>query len=66
MGKVGFCSRCNVKVCIMCNGKAHKSKDCPKDEDLKVFIRTARENSYQKCYSCKTFVELEQGCNHIT
>ncbi|KAI5794517.1 hypothetical protein DFH27DRAFT_463763, partial [Peziza echinospora] len=66
MGKIGRCSRCKGKVCTMCNGKAHGLKDCPKDEDLKVFVETAKANGYQRCFSCRSVVELERGCNHIT
>lgn len=66
VGKIGKCSRCRTKVCTMCNGKAHGSSDCPQDEDLKAFVKVAKANGYQKCYSCRAVVELDRGCNHIT
>ncbi|KAG0136928.1 hypothetical protein HOY82DRAFT_478176 [Tuber indicum] len=63
---VGKCSRCKTKVCALCNGKAHGDGECPKDEDLMKFIETAKENKFQRCYSCRAVVELERGCNHMT
>lgn len=63
--KIGKCHKCKTAVCAMCNSKAHGKEDCPKDPELLKFLDTAQENKYQRCYSCKRFVELERGCNHM-
>lgn len=64
--KYGKCSRCKTKVCCICNGKWHRGKDCPKDEDTNKFIEVAQQEGWQRCYNCSAMVELKEGCNHIT
>ncbi|KAL1965422.1 hypothetical protein VTN77DRAFT_5678 [Rasamsonia byssochlamydoides] len=64
--KYGKCSRCNTKVCCICNGKWHSGKDCPKDEETKKFVDMAKEKGWQRCYNCSAMVELKEGCNHMT
>ena len=64
--KYGKCSRCSTKVCCECNTKWHGSKDCPKDEETKRLLKQAKESGWQRCYSCRTMVELKEGCNHMT
>ncbi|KAE9370971.1 hypothetical protein N431DRAFT_546657 [Stipitochalara longipes BDJ] len=64
--KVGKCSRCKMKVCVLCNGKWHGTKDCPKDEETNRLLEAAKEAGWQRCYNCRTMVELKEGCNHMT
>ncbi|PMD46782.1 hypothetical protein L207DRAFT_629273 [Hyaloscypha variabilis F] len=64
--KVGKCSRCKMKVCCLCNGKWHGTKDCPKDEETNRLLEAAKEAGWQRCYNCRTMVELKEGCNHMT
>ncbi|PQE17819.1 Zinc finger C6HC-type protein [Rutstroemia sp. NJR-2017a BVV2] len=64
--KYGLCVRCKTKVCCQCNSKWHGSKDCPKDEETKRLLETAKLAGWQRCYSCRTMVELKEGCNHMT
>ncbi|KAG4025786.1 hypothetical protein MFRU_050g00040 [Monilinia fructicola] len=64
--KYGICGRCKTKVCALCNGKWHGSKECPKDEDTNKLLETAKQSGWQRCYSCRTMVELKEGCNHMT
>ncbi|KAK2738001.1 hypothetical protein FQN55_000807 [Onygenales sp. PD_40] len=64
--KYGKCSRCKTKVCVLCNGKWHTRRDCPKDEDTKRFVETAKEQGWQRCFNCSAMVELKEGCNHMT
>lgn len=63
--KLGKCKKCGTKTCSMCNGLAHGTEDCPKDPDIIKFLETAEKEGYQRCYSCKSYVELERGCNHM-
>ena len=64
--KYGKCGRCKTKVCCLCNGKWHGSKDCPKDEETNQLLQAAKDAGWQRCYSCRTMVELKEGCNHMT
>jgi hypothetical protein len=64
--KYGKCGRCKTKVCCLCNGKWHGTKDCPKDEETNRLLETAKQAGWQRCYSCRTMVELKEGCNHMT
>ncbi|TGO23965.1 hypothetical protein BPAE_0116g00260 [Botrytis paeoniae] len=64
--KYGTCGRCKTKVCALCNGKWHGSKECPKDEETNKLLETAKQAGWQRCYSCRTMVELKEGCNHMT
>ena len=64
--RYGKCSRCKTKVCVICNGKWHRTRDCPKDADTQRLMDTAKEKGWQRCYNCAAMVELKEGCNHIT
>ncbi|KAF2761103.1 hypothetical protein EJ05DRAFT_508309 [Pseudovirgaria hyperparasitica] len=62
----GKCGRCRQKMCVKCNGKFHTKRNCPKDEETKRVIEMAKEKGWQRCYNCKTMVELKEGCYHMT
>ncbi|CZT53001.1 related to ariadne-2 protein [Rhynchosporium secalis] len=64
--KYGKCGRCKTKVCCLCNGKWHSGKDCPKDEETNRLLAQAKQAGWQRCYNCRTMVELKEGCNHMT
>ncbi|EEP77713.1 predicted protein [Uncinocarpus reesii 1704] len=64
--KYGKCSKCKTKVCVLCNGKMHRARDCPKDEDTKKFNDIAKDAGWKRCYNCSAMVELKEGCNHMT
>lgn len=64
--KVGKCKRCSTKVCCVCNNKAHKSSECPKDPATREFVEIAKQKGWQRCYNCSAMVELKEGCNHMT
>jgi len=64
--KFAVCPSCRIKVCTICSGKYHKSKECPRDEETKRFLEQAKEEGWQRCYKCKAVVELKEGCNHMT
>jgi hypothetical protein len=59
--KFGTCPKCKTQVCALCNGKRHKSKECPKDDTTQQFIELAKENGWQRCYNCSATVELKEG-----
>ena len=64
--KYGICRKCKTKVCGTCNAKWHGARDCPTDAETNALLETAREAGWQRCYSCRTLVELKEGCNHMT
>ena len=64
--KQGICRKCKTKVCELCNAKWHGARDCTKDAEITALLETAREAGWQRCYSCRTLVELKEGCNHMT
>lgn len=66
--KQGKCRKCKTKVCGKCNQKWHggKGNKCPDDVETTALLEKAREEGWKRCYSCKTLVELKEGCNHMT
>ena len=64
--KYGECARCRTKVCCRCNGKLHRSRECPRDEETNLLLAQAKREGWQRCYRCKSMVELKEGCNHMT
>ncbi|KAJ9132512.1 RBR-type E3 ubiquitin transferase [Pleurostoma richardsiae] len=63
---VAKCGHCKTKVCCACNGKWHKSRECPGDDETNRLLEQAKEEGWQRCYRCKAMVELKEGCNHMT
>lgn len=59
------CQRCGAKTCTTCKGSAHAG-DCPRDIAMQQLQLIAQKQQWQRCYSCKRFVQLEIGCHHIT
>ncbi|KAH6631872.1 hypothetical protein F5144DRAFT_490702 [Chaetomium tenue] len=63
----GRCSRCRTKVCASCNGRWHHEPECPSDDDAALFAieQPTKREPWQRCYRCKTMVEVKDGRNHI-
>lgn len=59
------CSLCNIKTCAMCKGAGHEG-DCPQDPDIQATLQLGVENRWQHCFSCRSLVEIDWGCNHMT
>ncbi|KAK3318550.1 hypothetical protein B0H66DRAFT_557646, partial [Apodospora peruviana] len=64
--KYGRCSRCKTKVCYVCHGRWHYSRECPRDDETNQFLEQAKREGWQRCHRCKHMVELQEGCNHMT
>jgi hypothetical protein len=58
------CGKCDRVTCVHCKGKFHPG-DCLEDLDLQVTVKLAEEQGWCRCYSCKSMVELVDGCNHM-
>ena len=59
--KYGTCHKCKTQVCAACNGKRHRSKECPQDDSVRQFADMVKDNGWQKCYNCSATVELKEG-----
>jgi len=62
---VATCPHCARTTCAICKGPSHTG-DCPNDTALQQLVAIANTEQWQRCLNCKRFVELEQGCNHMT
>lgn len=59
------CPRCDARTCAMCKNPQHKD-DCPADPDLQAILNLGNDMRWRRCFSCRTLVELDRGCNHMT
>ncbi|KAI0851948.1 hypothetical protein F5Y00DRAFT_274217 [Daldinia vernicosa] len=62
---IATCDKCQSITCVTCKGPSHDG-DCPHDEELRGLMQLAQEEGWQQCYNCKSMVELNIGCHHIT
>ncbi|KAF7941769.1 uncharacterized protein EAE97_006606 [Botrytis byssoidea] len=62
--EVAFCDECGTQTHTVCKLEAHTG-DCSEDTVLKEVLELARNEGWQRCYSCWSIVELERGCNHV-
>ncbi|KAK4156522.1 putative E3 ubiquitin-protein ligase ARI4 [Chaetomidium leptoderma] len=60
----GRCSRCRTKVCGSCGGRWHIQPECPRDDEAAQFPEPAKREPLQRCYRCKTTVEVKDGRSH--
>ncbi|PKY00212.1 hypothetical protein P168DRAFT_260222, partial [Aspergillus campestris IBT 28561] len=61
----GTCPACRQKTHLSCLSLEHPGVDCPTDETLQRVLAMANAADWQRCFHCRTMVELQQGCNHI-
>ncbi len=61
------CPHCQFWMCTSCRGAQHTAnQDCPQDFDLSAALEQAERAGWRRCYNCRTMVELNTGCRHIT
>jgi hypothetical protein len=60
------CSRCYFQTCTMCKSPSHKGDDCPADPDLEATLHLGIQLQWKRCFSCRSMVEIDTGCNHMT
>ncbi|KAK2036234.1 IBR finger domain-containing protein [Colletotrichum somersetense] len=63
---VATCKRCGQRTCTMCKGAEHQNQDCVQDILTQNLLEVAAASGWQRCFSCRTIVELDHGCNHMT
>lgn len=61
----GSCKVCGRATCTICKAAGHKGI-CSRDPARRRTMALAKRERWQKCYGCKTVVELDSGCNHIS
>jgi hypothetical protein len=63
----GRCSRCRTKVCASCNARWHHEPECPSDDNAALFAieQVTKREPWQRCYRCKTMVEVKDSGSHI-
>lgn len=62
----GTCSECHQQTHLPCRSFAHPGVDCPMDDALQGVLAMADAENWTRCFNCRTMVELQHGCNHIT
>ncbi|KAH8434458.1 BRcat and Rcat domain-containing protein [Aspergillus melleus] len=59
------CASCGFSTCTMCKNSFHQ-EDCAADSALQATLALADSKGWQRCFSCRSLVELGIGCYHIT
>ena len=65
-GDHGICRYCHQETHLPCRSLAHPNIDCPLDSGLQNVLAIADAENWMRCFNCRTLVELQHGCNHIT
>ena len=61
------CPHCQFQMCTICRCRQHgRNQDCPQDFGLGAALEQAERAGWRRCYGCRTMVELNTGCRHIT
>ncbi|MCJ1470503.1 hypothetical protein MMC07_009149 [Pseudocyphellaria aurata] len=58
------CVACGTHTCTICKNNAHDG-DCPEDTATQQTLEMGREQGWQRCYNCRSLIELDVGCNQI-
>lgn len=61
----GLCKVCGRATCTICKAAGHRAM-CSRDPAKRRIMALAKREHWQKCYGCKTVVELDSGCHHIS
>lgn len=61
---VATCAACNTETCTVCKNPSHNGL-CPEDPTVQQLMDVAGEKKWQRCYYCRTMVELVVGCYHM-
>lgn len=62
-----FCPSCDKSTCARCTNAAHSLLiPCSDDAAAQELLALGREHGWQRCPGCRTLVELNLGCYHMT
>ena len=64
MADIATCPTCDAKTCTVCKNPNHKGL-CPEDPTVQMLMDVAGKKNWQRCYKCRTMVELLVGCYHM-
>ena len=64
VGSTATCA-CRATTCSRCKRAAHTGA-CPRDEAEQQVLELAEREGWKRCPGCRTMVELNYGCNHMT
>lgn len=60
------CESCGTETCLRCKHSYHYRSDCPEDPALQATLDLAGRAGWRRCFRCRTMVELNRGCYHMT
>jgi hypothetical protein len=63
--QVATCDTCQAATCSRCKRASHTG-NCPPDEAEQQVLALAEREGWKRCPGCRTMVELQYGCNHMT
>ncbi|CDW77391.1 ibr domain containing protein [Stylonychia lemnae] len=63
--KKTICQKCQNNVCFDCQSIWHENESCEKYQE-KNCVNWADCKGAQRCPKCKTLIEKNEGCNHMT
>jgi hypothetical protein len=63
----GLCQACTSETCTECKGAYHAQPPCPDiaTENDRMLEAMAREEGIPRCPSCRSYVQITHGCNHM-
>lgn len=64
--EIAECPQCHLATHVPCNALMGAEHDCPSDEALQQVLAVGEAQQWRRCPGCRTYIELSQGCNHIT
>eukprot|EP00347_Sterkiella_histriomuscorum_P008068 403346497 len=59
------CEKCKNLICYQCQSLWHEKESCAKYQ-RRVYADWAMNTGSHKCPKCKTLIEKNEGCNHMT
>lgn len=67
-GRRADCPQCDESSCAECKGTYHGRRRCPEvaTEEDRMLEQMAQTNGWPRCPSCRRYVEITHGCNHMT
>ncbi|KAF2008479.1 hypothetical protein BU24DRAFT_360149, partial [Aaosphaeria arxii CBS 175.79] len=63
--EIASCAACLANTCTTCKNASHPDTDCPADPHIQAVVSLGQQEGWQRCYKCRTMVELDHGCNHM-
>ncbi|PHH74226.1 hypothetical protein CDD82_5037 [Ophiocordyceps australis] len=66
-GNTATCHGCGARTCVVCKNRDHQGRGrCREDEGTREVLRVAADQGWRRCQNCRTMVELQMGCFHMS